>query len=244
MVLSVGIWIVGSLLWDEHPTRKQWRQDRLDLARAIPIATPIRYGRCSSSRRNSYTMVFSEALSRDGGKMGQAIVVPCQRAIRTIDDLIEEAECLWGAEMKSASSNRRISADWGCVALAVNPKAAVPEHLLQGWSNRVAREGKYGDLIHAEDEAAVVSSVGRLMLPWPLQKDGSPLKLDAILATATNPTLIDGRYPMAQEVADGWVRCADRTRVQYFWENRAHGIVTFQDDEIESTLCGEKSNEG
>ena len=236
MEVSIGMLIIGSLYWDDQPHRTQWRHERLDLDAPRSILAPIRYGRRSQTRRNSYTMVFSETLAREDVKLGRAIFVPCKRLVRSVEDLVEEAEILWAAERNSDASNGRISADWGCVALAVNPAHPIPDDLRRGWATRVSREECYGGLDRAEDEEAIVEGSGVLNVPWPKCTDGSPLEVNALLATATNPTLVDGRYPSAKQIAEAWNTNTGSNYVQYFWKNRKHNITTFQDDEIESHL--------
>ncbi len=236
MEVSLGMLIVGSLYWDDQPHRSQWRHERLDLEAPRGVLAPIRYGRRSSKRGNSYTMVFSETLARDEVKLGTAIFVPCKRLVRTVEDLVAEAEILWTAESNSGASNGRISADWGCVGLAVNPAHPIPDDLRRGWRTRVSLEQCFGELDRAEDEKAIVEGSGVLNIPWPKCTDGSHLEVNALLATATNPTLVDGRYPSTQEIADAWNTDAGSNYVQYFWKNREHDITTFQDDKIESYL--------
>ena len=75
---------------------------------------------------------------------------------------------------------------------------------------------------------------GFLTIPWPESEDGSPLDVDVLLATATAPTIVDGRYPTAQEIAEAWNNTDGR--VDYFYNNREHGIRTFQDAAIEARL--------
>ncbi len=240
MKVSLGMLIVGSLYWDDHPHRSQWRHERLDLEAPRGVLAPIRYGRSSDKRGNTYTMVFSETLARDEVKLGTAIFVPCKRLVRTVEDLVKEAEFLWAAERKSGASNSCISAHWGCVGLAVNPDHPIPNDLRRGWGARVSREQCYGGLDRAEDEKAIVEASGVLNIPWPKCTDGSHLEGNALLATATNPTLIDGRYPSAQEIAAAW-NTDTNSNVQYFRKNRDHHITTFQDDKIESYLNDGKS---
>ncbi len=236
MEVSLGVLIVGSLYWDDQPHRSQWRHERLDLEAPRGVLAPIRYGRRSQTRGNSYTMVFSETLAREEVKLGRAIFVPCKRLVRTVEDLVEEAEILWAAERNSGASNGRISARWGCVGLAVNPAHPIPDDLRQGWGTRVSREQCYGGLNRAEDEKAIVEGSGALNIPWPKCTDGSHLEVDALLATATDPTLVDGRYPSAQEIATAWNTDTSSNYVEYFRKNREHDITTFQDEKIESYL--------
>ena len=240
MEVSIGVLIVGSLYWDDRTERRQWRDGRLNIAAKRCVLAPIRYGRRSDKRGKTYTMVFSETLAREEVKLGRAIFVPCKWLVRTVEDLVEEAEILWAAERNSGASNGRISADWGCVGLAVNPAHPIPDDLRRGWAKRVSREQCFGGLDRAEDEKAIVEASGVLNIPWPKCTDGSHLEGNALLATATNPTLIDGRYPSAQEIAAAW-NTDTNSNVQYFRKNRDHHITTFQDDKIESYLNDGKS---
>jgi hypothetical protein len=57
--LSIGVLTIGSLYWDER--RKAWRDSRLNLGDSWNVPMRIRYGRLSTGRDNSYTMVFSGA---------------------------------------------------------------------------------------------------------------------------------------------------------------------------------------
>ena len=84
MPLTVGILIIGSLLWDKR--QQAWRNARLDMASIDSVTAPIRYGRLSSSRGNTYTMVFSR-----GCDTGQGAVVRCMHPVSSVDDLISEA---------------------------------------------------------------------------------------------------------------------------------------------------------
>ena len=140
---SLGVLIIGSLHWDPDCRRKKWRADRLlNLHSERFVRAPIRYGRRSRKRGCSYTMVFSSGLGAD--QYGRAIVVPCKHRVYGKDNLIREAECLWAVEAKTKPGDpRRLSADWGCVALLVNPNLTKSDQLctlLDGWNERVSRE--------------------------------------------------------------------------------------------------------
>ncbi len=118
----------------------------------------------------------------------------------------------------------------------MNPDHPIPDDLRRGWGARVSREQCYGGLARAEDEKAIVEGSGVLNIPWPKCTDGSHLEGNALLATATNPTLVDGCYPSAQEIATAWNTDTSSNYVEYFRKNREHDITTFQDDKIESYL--------
>ena len=74
MALKFGVLIIGSLRWD-NDNRKNWREERLDIDQAVTVGAPIRYGRRSSKRGCTFTMVFSNSCQPD--HLGTALLVPC-----------------------------------------------------------------------------------------------------------------------------------------------------------------------
>ena len=156
------------------------------------------------------------------------------------NDLMREAECLWAAEAKAKpDAGKALSAEWGCVALLVNPNLTKSDQLrtiLDGWKERVSDERCYGQLKSAVDEETVVDESGRIKIPWPESEDRSDLKIDMLLATATNPQIVGGHYPSAQRVAAAWNTRNGRDHIDYFCKNRANKIKTFQDDCIQKHL--------
>ena len=231
MPLSAGVLIIGSLLWDSEKGRPEWREARLDMASAQAVTAPIRYGRLSESRGNSYTMVFSRLC-----QVGQAQLVPCSHSISSLQELIVEAEHLWKAGQSGAKAHK-IAASWGCVALLCNPHRQIPAYLVKGWAERVGHEPGYGLVSQTQPEGLLVSTDGLLRIDWPTRvEDGSPAEVDIILATANDPEIpaSSPTYPTSQAIAEAWNRAGDN--VEYFWKNRDCGICTFQDDEVRARL--------
>ena len=180
-------------------------------------------------------MVFSTSLGTH--EYGRAIVVPCSRRVRSAADLVDEAVHLWTAETTHGKNpGGRVSAKdgWGCVGALPNPQRPLPADLRAGWTERVSDEPLYGKLNAADSEDAAVDQSGLLTIPWPETEDGSPLEVDLLLATATAPKIVDGRYPTVQEIAGAWNNTDGRAH--YFYNNREHGITTFQDPAIEDRL--------
>jgi hypothetical protein len=73
-----------------------------------------------------------------------------------------------------------------------------------------------------------------MRIEWPrLVRDESPLPLDILLATATQPMLTGapGVYPTAEIIANAW-RNDRADNVRYFRNNMRDGIQTFEDDAI------------
>lgn len=232
--LNVAILIIGSLIWDDRKHRESWRRDRLRIGSRISVSAPIRYGRISRKRSNTYTMVFSNALLPS--RLGQALVLPCQRTVSTGDQLVNEAQALWAAEQDELSKPGPISASWGAVGLLLNPEQRAND-IKASWSRRVKAESKYySEFDHAPQEPPAVGSDGILSIPWPIMESGAPLKVDALLATATVPTLINGSYASPQEIAKAW-KTAPREQ-GYFDKNRCEGITTADDPSIIKYLAG------
>ena len=231
--MKIGILMIGSLYWGCARERKRWRRERLIKANPKRVRAPIRYGRCSSSRGHTYTMVFSAGMEKE--RFGQAIVLPCRQPATTVDDLIEEARHLWSAERK-VERTKGICASWGCVALLPNPRRDLPQGVLAEWKAHVTDKCRYPRLEHVEGEPAAVSESGILNICWPQLPDGTHLEFDALLGTATEPTIKNNDYPSAQTIARAWNEAEDKTQVKYFCKNVSNGITTWQDEEIKRCL--------
>ncbi|MDE2773579.1 MAG: hypothetical protein OXI46_07715 [Gemmatimonadota bacterium] len=232
--------IIGSLYWDSAPPRPRWRAERLDCMHREHVRVPIRYGRRSTKRGDTYTMVISPQLG--AYEYGTAIAVPYWTR-----NLIEEAEKLWAAEdNRGRRPEGRISTDLGCVALLENPDHRLPDRMREEWKERIVREeGYHGSVrMNGEERDVVDPRSGLLAIDWPRTVTGSRLEWSALLATVTRPRGPEGsprRYPLPEEIADAWGNAEDsepdsgRT-ADYFWKNREHGITTHQDPEIEALL--------
>lgn len=238
MSLRAGILIIGSLYWDDSPNRVNWRNSRLRSGEEYTVRLPIRYARQSKERGETYTMVFSQLCLRRSHGLGTGKAIPLKNPIDTIEQLIHEAELLWTAERNKSHSNDRLSANWGCVALLVNPDSQVPAELLEGWKNRVAKEPQYGRLSHTKQEGLTVTDNGFLNIPWPqLLQEVAPLSMDFLFAAATDPTLrgCPPTYPRIKEIVRAWKRDS-KGNDQYFWRNCENRIHTYQDDTIRKLL--------
>lgn len=263
MRLKIGVLVVGSLDWESKdyggacraelerhgrsvkPHRELWRQQRLmsDAASAFVVHVPIRYGRLSSSRGNTFTMVFSPEYQR---RHGTAKTIQCKHTVSSFGDLLAEATELWVAE-SDEKHRGELSAKWGCIALVTpddfldQPDRKERQELLAAWAANVSKQPFYGDLgFSSEDEKAAKGPViagGRLRISWPTLTDGGSIPFDLLLATATNPEIGPGkkrnRYPSVKEIADAW---NTRGHTYYFRCNRLTGIKTSDDSEIEKLL--------
>jgi hypothetical protein len=237
--MRAGVITIGSLFWSDHPSRTQWRSERLREAESFRVRVPIRYGRKSQSRANTYTMVFSRLCLWKSHGLGTAHIIRIAREITDADDLIDEAEYLWAAERKSQSREEAISSSWGRVALLANPVSDIPDQFFNRWAERISREPQYGSCRHTLREGNVVSDDGRLRIPWPQELANNQLPFDLLLSTATSPTLTGHppTYPRIRHIARAWNQ-APREYASYFWNNRKNGIHTYQDERIIEYLDG------
>ena len=131
----------------------------------------------------------------------------------------------------SPGLDRKISTTWGSVGLLTNPDKVIPVPWLESWARRVLEDngGSVSDK-HLLDER------GLLQVPWPeLVEGGGSAPLDLLLATTNNPTLTNGSYPTANQIADAWNNQKEGT-AEYFRRNRSSGIHTFEDDSIARSL--------
>jgi len=212
--MNCGILIIGSLLWDDETEgREDWRDDRLDLSRAIPVQVPIDYGRKSSSRSDTFTMVL-----RSENPSGTGILVPCRRDVVTVDDLIVEASALWKAEAPKAKSGA-LGSTWGSVGVLFRESAS-NKSLAESWRAHFEKM--------VTSPHGVVRSDGSLNIPRPTTVEGSAVDFDMILATATAP---EATVPSPETVAKA-ILSQTRGHENYFLNNVLHGIRTASDEEI------------
>lgn len=235
---TVGILIIGSLIWDRRNHRESWRRNRLKTGAGISVETPIRYGRVSEGRKNTYTMVFSNELLP--ARTGWALAVPCRCPVSSADHLVQEAQALWAAEQSKPSTPGPLSDHWGAVGLLCNLRCTTLDTIRAGWTERVAEEqDNYARFRHTNREPAAVGPDGLLAIPWPTTESGDPLAMDLLLATATVPSLHKGSYATPEAIANAWKRAP--TQQRYFDENRRAGITTADDNRIAKYLCQESA---
>ena len=229
--------MIGSLYWDPIDNRVTWRQERLKEEK-FDVLVPIRYGRLSSSRGNTYTMVFSQLCERKNYGLGSAKVITCKNKATNIEDIIEEAKLLWAAERNQQKTNGKFWASWGSIGLLCNPNSRFSDNFFAVWSSITKNAHDYGNINHTKSEKPVLTKSGFLNISWPIIKNkDESLPLDIVLATATNPTIgtNNGRYPKAKIIAEAW-KNDNQGNDNYFWENIRHGICTFQDETIANLL--------
>jgi hypothetical protein len=120
-----------------------------------------------------------------------------------------------------------IAATWGRVCLLCNPAAMPPADVLQAWQKQVRAAGaSYRAVPHADGEDELLEvTTGCARFGWPIDHntDQPLVDFDLLLMTATEPTLNNGQYPTARQIADAW-RTDNQRNVSYFCNNHAFGI--------------------
>ncbi|NPA72176.1 MAG: hypothetical protein GXO35_05030 [Gammaproteobacteria bacterium] len=210
--MQVAILVIGSLLWDDAQHRAEWRRTRLDVDFQIPVKVPIRYGRRSTTRGNTFTMVFA-----GNEATGQARLIPCISLVSDLKDLVDEAIALWKAERKYARDGE-VGSSWGCVGI-----------LPRDQNFQFANEWSQYFQEHSHAPIAPVDSKGRLNIPWPVRiGEPLPIDIDILISTSTQP---ESTLPTAIEIADAWIE-QNEGYERYFFENVQCGIRTPDDLKI------------
>lgn len=230
MKLRGSVIIIGSLLWDDKNCRGKWRKNHLLNKDKFQVYLPIRYGRCSCSRKKTHTMVFSDLCRRSDYGLGKGWILPIRAKISSFDDLKREAEEMGKAE---GYKNKLFSA-WGSVALLINPNSNKNPNIKRQWRELLQRNEHINELssTHLKSEKPAIDSDGFLKIRWPREfnPEGKLKSMDFLIATVTKPHLIKSkRYPTVNQIA-GAMKKANYD--EYFIRNREHEITTFQDERI------------
>jgi hypothetical protein len=229
MALKGGVIIIGSLLWDTDPDREKWREVNLCSESRFQVYLPIRYGRCSRTRKNTYTMVFSNRCYSNRYGLGTGWILPIRSEINSFENLKAEAQKMGEAE----GLGEVLFKSWGSIALLVNPNKEIDNSIIMKWGEHMVGGLSNHNLFTEKlmSEKACIDGNGLLQIRWP--KEASPQnrieKLDLLIATAVVPTLIKGRYPTAYKIAGAM---ENSEYYDYFQNNVKNNITTFQDERI------------
>ena len=235
-----GVIIQGSLLWEnEHNcipgdeqkgnARKVWREKRLNLNDSFPIPFPIRYGRCSSSRLCTYTMVMSrEYLAND--KIGQAIIAPFQKTFDTsaLGEITTEITELTKVEGIS-SGGRNFAINSIAIAIWINPDSKFKADIEGYWNGLMNQYGYENNYTYNWSDGTLITTDYKLDFNFEVKG------LDFLLLTYMQPKHRvlslnqQQQYPTPQEIAEEIKRTGYAT---YFCQNRVNGIITYDDELI------------
>ncbi|MCX2584283.1 hypothetical protein [Pedobacter sp. MR22-3] len=224
--LNGGVLIIGSLLWDVNEIRKKLRNSILNVDQKCYVSAPIRYGKISVSREETYTMVFSKGCDKEE-TLGTACFIPFKDVIKNTEMLMEIShETIKAEQNKTELPNQRFNWGWGCLGILINPEWKKNEQnyksLLNFWSLNFGSRFNIKEYL-VGDEKSILNSNGELEFHWPKELTD----YDFLIATATKPMI--NFYPSSEEIAKLMIH---KGYFQYFEENRNVGIKTFQDSEI------------
>ncbi|NPD45717.1 hypothetical protein [Lentimicrobium sp. S6] len=220
--------LIGSLLWENEKNalitsqgklRAKWRNN-LDLENKIEIKVPIRYGRLSGSKKNTYTMVFSNSETN----LGSAFLIPFKEEAFNFAQIKKQALEL--SEAEGISTNKhldRLYSTWGVIAISFNDKKKEAlETIRQKWHNEF-KEFSNSDY-KLKKETPTVTKDGELNFNINL-----PDNIDYVFATNTTPSLPD--YPSVKKIVEA-INNSKPHYDTYVMENFNHGIRVNNDIEI------------
>ena len=231
-----GVIIIGSLFWetgDKKNTiqekkpkelgqfRKKWREENLHLAEKKTIPLPIRYGRCSSTRKCTYTMVFSETVLQN---LGQGLIIPFNKKFdfSKYITLKEQAILLAKAEgiiEVTKKQEKQLYKKWGCIAVYINKNSEYKEVIKKYWEKLIKLKTSKYDINGIErfefaNNSPLIND--KFMLSENVQVDTD---LDFLLFTYIQPKHRNESleaYPTAIEIAEEINRTGYET---YFYKN-------------------------
>jgi hypothetical protein len=251
MKLKGAVIMIGSLYWEDDTncinlsdqkklalSRKNWRNEKLLMDQSEIINLPIRYGRISSTRYCTYTMLFSNLVSNPG----QGYCVPYKNEIDVTDNFNQiyfQALELANVEGISKSGENKLFKKWGCVGLKLNPKLQienpkVAEKLTAFWSSyfRIFDQNLFR--INEYEESSVTSNG---LLNFDIEDKLTDI--DYFLATPVSPNI--KHYPHGKEIAESMLKTREEY-FTYFVENYNNKIRTFDDKDIIEFLPPNISN--
>lgn len=219
-----GALIIGSLLWEKSPKKDKWKKLCLEpLANKIPCKIRIRYGRESSSRKNTFTIVVS---NHPKNEFGSAFILPFKEIVKNARHLEGQAFAMAGAEGLWNKNGPSLNKNWGTVGLLVNPNLPNSRNLdiiKERWAKIYEGYNFNNSDYTIDNEPEIIDKNGFLKLEWTDEMKA----FDFLLATVTVPK--PKSFISEQVIAE---RIKETGYDEYFLNNHKNGIRTFQDDDI------------
>lgn len=251
--LNGGVIIIGSLFWEDHLDfklkndfiRQTWRNQNLNVKGKISIPLPIRYGRISRTRFNTYTMIFCNSVDTD---QSRGLIVPLLKKIKSFEELNIQAIALAIAEgIYKKNNNRRITASWGTVGILINPKLeqclpSVYSYIVDKW---ICLYSDYQNTFCNENftvsnVAPVIDQNGFLQIKW--EEEFNDFDFLFAATTAPYPRRLISEDQVTSAILQSKNEVYPDGYSEYFYRNRAEGIVTGQDERIIEILNQKKEN--
>jgi len=219
--LKGGVIVIGSLYWEDIKIRREWRDNSLSKKQGVKIALPMRYGRISPTRHNTYTMV----LSMNCPKRGVGYAIPFSKLTTTVADLKRQSLAVASAE-RNEKYDSELDWGWGALGILLNPGLASRDldlkALKDSWTAWHSTNFSHAKYKLGKTEEPSIDKTGTLLFEWPKEVD-----LDFLVATVIEPNV--KRYPSAKQIANAMYRAS---YYNYFIQNRQSGIESFQDKEV------------
>lgn len=228
MKFKGGAIIIGSLFWDNEPKRIKWRKLYLEsLENRISLKARIRYGRESSSRRNTYTMILS---NHPKTELGNAYILPFKEILKNARNLESQAFAMAAAEGLWKKTGTSLNKNWGTVGLLINPKLKESrnlERIKERWTKIYAEYDLNPSDYTIEKEPEIIDKNGFLKIDWTDEMN----EFDFLIATLTvpRPKSLLNEIVIAEIINETGYD-------EYFLNNYKNGIRTFQDEKIINKL--------
>jgi hypothetical protein len=247
--LKGGVIIIGSLYWEDETNcisgdelkgrmRSKWREGNLDLENKMQVGLPTRYGRCSSSRNYTYSMILSRQYNNPE-QLGSGLAVPFSNQVLDYNEFKRQAVELAKAEFIINENNKeKLVSSWGAIAIWINDQSKFKDAVASWWKQLITeRQLGYSKQVQdfSWDDGNLLTNDYRLELSI----DES--KLDFAFCTYIKPkhaeTEKNGsgkrQYPTEQEIAEAMIQSNYQT---YFRQNIKNNIRTCNDGLIDSFL--------
>lgn len=234
--LKSGVIIIGSLLWQDYlekegdNIRLNWRNSNLDLENKIPVKVPIRYGRISK-KSGIPTMIYSNRMKN---RPGFGYVVPFQKKINNVEELIQETVALSVAEGMKGNYVR----NWGVLSYLFNDNkidSNLKKEIIKLFRKRKNMDFNINEYKVSKEKSCITKSL-KLNINWLESIDPNDSEklnqFDFLMATATKPEP-NNRLLTFEDIANG-VKTDNERR--YFINNLGNGIITQEDFEISKRL--------
>lgn len=220
--------VIGSLLWENEENsldkeqgelRTEWREN-LALEKKISIRLPIRYGRKSSSRQCTYTMLFSNSVT----DLGKAFLIPFKKEISSFDELKEQAFELSKAEgISTKKYPKRLISKWGAVAIHFNKnRSEFLTDFQMNWHKEFSEFDNHDYGIGTEETSITENGELNFELNYPDE-------FDYVFATPVKPNISE--YPTILRIAEA-INKSNPKYDTYVKENFNNGIRVLNDIEL------------
>jgi hypothetical protein len=257
-----GVITMGSLFWENGRNclklpnsvtlgklRTSWRNENLVKSDAQGIQLPIRYGKKSSTRKYTYTMVFSRAyLNRQGS--GQIIPFKHEIDFQTNGTLETQARNMAEAEGIDSNGNTYLAMDWCVMAIWIKPNTTFTQYLINEWHSIVNNQNNFFRFkrnsqtnapsntarnhtdFSGPNNDAVLLNPNFELIDVPINSD-----FDFLLLTYTNPRQNPPcpNYPDAETIANA-INDRNSRYNAYLRRNIDSGIITCDDNAIREFL--------